>query len=152
MMIDTSPWSSCSCQSPGLPCFGHTISSTGPSVSPFWDFLYTSASQLQNNGVLALYIQQMFFSLDTGNVFSMHQYLPGLIIQVYFCYLDTTNIFLCTSTSLVSYIRCILVFQIHIFAIFAANVLLMHQYLGLIHQVYLCILDTKNVKICLNVL
>ena len=28
----------------------------------------------------------------------------------------------------------------------------MHQYLGLIHQVYLCILDTKNVKICLYVL
>ena len=38
MMIDTSPWSSCSCQSPWLPCFGHTISSTGPSVSPFRDF------------------------------------------------------------------------------------------------------------------
>ena len=29
LMIDTSPWSSCS---------GHTISSTGPSVSPFRDF------------------------------------------------------------------------------------------------------------------
>ena len=38
MMIDTSPWSSCSCQSPWLPCSGHTISSTGPSVSPFRDF------------------------------------------------------------------------------------------------------------------
>ena len=35
MMIDTSPWSSCSCQSPLLPCSGHTISSTGPRVSPF---------------------------------------------------------------------------------------------------------------------
>ena len=38
MMIDTSPWSSCSCKSHWLPCFGHTISSTGPSVSPFRDF------------------------------------------------------------------------------------------------------------------
>ena len=38
MMIDTSPWSSCSRQSPWLPCSGHTISSTGPSVSPFRDF------------------------------------------------------------------------------------------------------------------
>ena len=37
-MIDTSPWSSCSRQSPWLPCSGHTISSTGPSVSPFRDF------------------------------------------------------------------------------------------------------------------
>ena len=40
MMIDTSPWSSCSSQSPWLPCSGHTISSTGPSVSPFRDFFY----------------------------------------------------------------------------------------------------------------
>ena len=42
VMIDTSitsPWSSCSHQSPWLPCcYGHTISSTGPSVSTFWDF------------------------------------------------------------------------------------------------------------------
>ena len=35
-MIDT--WSSCSYQSPWLPCSGHTISCTGPSVSPFRDF------------------------------------------------------------------------------------------------------------------
>ena len=39
MMIDTSPCSSCSSQSPWLPCSGHTVSSTGPSVSPFRDFL-----------------------------------------------------------------------------------------------------------------
>ena len=39
MMKDTLPWSSCSCQSPWLPCSGHTTSSTGPSVSPFRDFL-----------------------------------------------------------------------------------------------------------------
>ena len=39
LMIDTSPWSSCSRWSPWLPCYGHTISSTGPSVSPFRDFL-----------------------------------------------------------------------------------------------------------------
>ena len=38
MMIDTSPWPSCSSQSPWLPCSSHTISSTGPSVSPFRDF------------------------------------------------------------------------------------------------------------------
>ena len=38
MMIDTSPWSSCSRRSPWLPCSGHRISSTGPSVSPFRDF------------------------------------------------------------------------------------------------------------------
>ena len=37
-MIDTSPWSSCSRQSPWLPCSGHMISSTGQSVSPFRDF------------------------------------------------------------------------------------------------------------------
>ena len=39
MMIDTSPWSSCSRRSPWLLCSGHKISSTGPSVSPFRDFL-----------------------------------------------------------------------------------------------------------------
>ena len=41
MMIDTSPWSSCSRQSPWspwLPCSSPTFSSTGPSVSPFRDF------------------------------------------------------------------------------------------------------------------
>ena len=38
MMIDTLPCSSCSRQSPWLHCSGHTISSTGPSVSPFRDF------------------------------------------------------------------------------------------------------------------
>ena len=32
------PWSSCSRKSPWLACSGHTISSTEPSVSPFWDF------------------------------------------------------------------------------------------------------------------
>ena len=37
-MIDTSPWSSCSRKSPWLDCSGHTISFTGPSVSPFRDF------------------------------------------------------------------------------------------------------------------
>ena len=35
MMIDTSPWSSCSRRSP---CSSHTFSSTGPSVSSFRDF------------------------------------------------------------------------------------------------------------------
>ena len=39
MMIDTSPWSSCSRRSPWLPCSSHKISSTGQSVSPFRDFL-----------------------------------------------------------------------------------------------------------------
>ena len=38
MMIDTSPWS------PWLPYSGHTFSSTGPSVSPFRDFLYCSST------------------------------------------------------------------------------------------------------------
>ena len=38
MMIDTSPWSSCSRQSPWLSWSSHKISSTGPSVSPFRDF------------------------------------------------------------------------------------------------------------------
>ena len=39
-MIETLPWSSCSRGhwSPWLAYFGHTISSTGPSVSPFRDF------------------------------------------------------------------------------------------------------------------
>ena len=35
MIIDTSPWSSCSHRSPWLSCYSHTISSTGPIVSPF---------------------------------------------------------------------------------------------------------------------
>ena len=38
MMKDTSPWSFCSRWSPWLPSSSHTISSTGPSVSPFRDF------------------------------------------------------------------------------------------------------------------
>ena len=38
MIIDTSPCSSCSRWSPWLPCYSNTISSAGPSVSPFWDF------------------------------------------------------------------------------------------------------------------
>ena len=45
MMIDTSPWSSCSRRSPWspwLPCSSHTFSSTGPSVSPFRDFFFKS--------------------------------------------------------------------------------------------------------------
>ena len=44
MMIDTSPWSSCSRRSPWspwLPCSSPTFSSTGPSVSPFRDFFFT---------------------------------------------------------------------------------------------------------------
>ena len=45
MMIDTSPWSSCSRQSLWLLCLGHTISSTGPSVSPFRDFYLYSLSE-----------------------------------------------------------------------------------------------------------
>ena len=43
MMIDTSPWSCCSRWSPWLACSGHTISSTGPSVSPFRDFFRESS-------------------------------------------------------------------------------------------------------------
>ena len=55
IMIDTSPWSSCSCQSPWLPCFGHTISSTGPSVSPFRDFFLIKP-------LFLIIIQKLFFS------------------------------------------------------------------------------------------
>ena len=44
MMIDTSPWSSCSRRSPWLPCSSQTFSSTGPSVSPFRDFLFLFSS------------------------------------------------------------------------------------------------------------
>ena len=39
MMIDTSPSSSCSRRFPRSPCSCHRISSTGPSVSSFRDFL-----------------------------------------------------------------------------------------------------------------
>ena len=39
-MIDTLPWSSCLRQSPWLPCTSHTISFTGPSVSPSQDFSF----------------------------------------------------------------------------------------------------------------
>ena len=50
MMIDTSPWSSCSRHSPWLPCSGHTssyISSIEPSVSPFRDFLDILAKETE---------------------------------------------------------------------------------------------------------
>ena len=50
MMIDTSPWSSCSCQSPWLG-YPVLVIQSGPSVSPFRDFFpqsgkssYTQAS------------------------------------------------------------------------------------------------------------
>ena len=49
MMIDTSPWPSCSSQSPWLPCSGHTISSTGPSVSPFRDFYFYDGDDVQDD-------------------------------------------------------------------------------------------------------
>ena len=55
-MKDTSPWSFCSCQSPWLPCFGHTISSTGPSVSPFRDFFLIKP-------LFLIIIQKPFFQL-----------------------------------------------------------------------------------------
>ena len=48
MMIDTSPWSSCSRRSPWSPwspCSSHTFSSTGPSVSPFRDFSFLTPKQ-----------------------------------------------------------------------------------------------------------
>ena len=57
-MIDTSPWPSCSRQSPWLPCSGHTISSTGPSVSPFRDFFTASAS----TGLSDLFLKGLFSS------------------------------------------------------------------------------------------
>ena len=71
MMIDTSPWSSCSCWSPWLACSGHTISSTGPSVSPFRDFLLAyhililSALDLQTN--LSKYIYDVFKTTWKGD-------------------------------------------------------------------------------------
>ena len=49
MMIFTSPWSSCSRRSPWLPCSGHTISSTGPSV-----FFYIWCFQFHTHGILRL--------------------------------------------------------------------------------------------------
>ena len=51
MMIDTSPWSSCSCLSPWLGCSGHTFSSTGPSVSPFRDFFNSSNRKGYAHGI-----------------------------------------------------------------------------------------------------
>ena len=56
--IDTSPWSSCSCQSPWLPCFGHTISSTGLSVSPFQNFKFWSTLWRVSKNVKFHYIDQ----------------------------------------------------------------------------------------------
>ena len=58
MMIDPSPWPSCSRQSPWLPCSGHTIGSTGPSVSPFRDFFTASAS----TGLSYLFLKGLFSS------------------------------------------------------------------------------------------
>ena len=55
MMIDTSPWSSCSSQSPWLPCSGHTISSTGPSVSPLRDFF---------SSICPTFVMMVLFSLS----------------------------------------------------------------------------------------
>ena len=57
MMIDTSPWS------PWLPYCSHTFSSTGPSVSPFWDFWYRSPTW-----VLLLFPQKRFPRSYLGNI------------------------------------------------------------------------------------
>ena len=55
MMIDTSPWSSCSRRSPWspwLPCSSPTFSSTGPSVSPFRDFWISIGSERWKEKIL----------------------------------------------------------------------------------------------------
>ena len=91
MMIDSSPSSSCSRWSPRSPCSGHTIISTGPSVSPFRDFFF---KKIGNNNlcltrctnptllnviwrVTCLQPAQMFFStLDTSSLQYQHLFLP----------------------------------------------------------------------------
>ena len=63
MMIDTSPWPSYSRQSPWLPCSGHMISSTGPSVSPFRDFFLlklTKVSKFQNKSYFMVWLNTLF--------------------------------------------------------------------------------------------
>ena len=73
MMIDTSPWSSCSRQSPWLPCSGHTISSTGPSVSPFRDFFVFN---LLYQITFWLFIQTFNIFLIFLPLFLYSNYLP----------------------------------------------------------------------------
>ena len=71
MMIDTSPWSSCSHRSPWFLCSSLNFSSTGPSVSPFRDFLLAyhililSALDLQTN--LSKYIYDVFKTTWKGD-------------------------------------------------------------------------------------
>ena len=66
MMIDTSPWSSCSRCQPGYPV---TISSTGASVSPFRDFSSSNFArflQKQHSGTWQDLLQQSFWEAPTA--------------------------------------------------------------------------------------
>ena len=64
MMIDTSPWSSCSRRSPWSPwspCSSHTFSSTGPSVSPFRDFLISDLFFSDQFFLRSVFFSDQFF-------------------------------------------------------------------------------------------
>ena len=76
MMIDTSPWSSCSRQSPWspwLPCSSPTFSSTGPSVSPFRDFFFQICGEnlVTEIGLIPLLNFQHLLNIWIVNTFSI---------------------------------------------------------------------------------
>ena len=68
MMIDTSPWSSCSRRSPLLPYSSHTISSTGPSVT-FQDFLSKKFAEQWYCGCRKFRFSLMLFPNVFKNIF-----------------------------------------------------------------------------------
>ena len=76
MMVDTSPWSSCSRWLPWLPCSGHTFSSTGPSVSPFRDFFNPSLRNQESVSGLLTSV-----SLWESQVATQYQFVKDLQIS-----------------------------------------------------------------------
>ena len=74
MMIDTSPWSSCSRWSPWSPCSSHTFSSTGPSVSPFRDFFFSyGRHDIRNENIGSAFFKQWVYAMDIEFYILRHQ-------------------------------------------------------------------------------
>ena len=74
MMIDTSPWSSCSHRSPWLLCSSLTFSSTGPSVSPFRDFFFSyGRHDIRNENIGSAFFKQWVYAMDIEFYILRHQ-------------------------------------------------------------------------------
>ena len=74
MMIDTSPWSSCSHRSPWLLCSSLTFSSTGPSVSPFRDFFFSYwRHDIRNENIGSAFFKQLVYAMDIEFYILRHQ-------------------------------------------------------------------------------